>query len=490
MKDDPPNRALNENLRTARSTGDILSALATKEWRRGECYADPEIPTERDLARWMPNCPPDTIRTANQQLAALVGNSHAQWGQCEAGMVLPMCGPSGDPPQDMALVVLIPATATVDTVPFAFHAPEVIETEVRFEEDRQPPIDRTATVILGHAVEAVHCMWKAGPHPLAPLVAAWQIRSREVESNGRPDPIFPAPMIMVRRDDARAGGIFARAARVAQLGDETQYLPGFQPAPGEGPLGPALPLAIYDLGGKPEVAKRGAPLPLRIFVEVVISVPQHERDPNRVVLLPPERVRDWLLRLYPRGPKHYRPSRDWPRIKDAVDALNSWDARIPWEKGDGSGALRQVVIPADVPRSGRANDWIRFGVHLPPGSERGALVDRPALRLAGVRSGPAYRLALSLSFEWHRPGWRRQPLKRAGKTTSWRQVREPGRYPVLTDDRLLAGAYPTGMPVRRNAVQRARIALQYLVRIGLVELFQDAGLIRALPGPQWAGWQT
>ena len=42
MKDDLPNRALNENLRTARSTGDILSALATKEWRRGECYADPE----------------------------------------------------------------------------------------------------------------------------------------------------------------------------------------------------------------------------------------------------------------------------------------------------------------------------------------------------------------------------------------------------------------------------------------------------------------
>ena len=490
MKDDLRNSALNENLRTARSTGDILTALAAKEWRRGECYADPEVPTQGDLARWMPHCPPDAIRTANQQLAALVGNSHAQWGLCEAGAVLPVCGPSGDPPRDMALVALIPTTATVDTVPFAFHAPEVIETEVRFEGDRQPPIGRTVTVILGHAVEAVHCVWKAGPHPLAPMVAAWQIRSREVESNGRPDPIFPTPMIMVRRDDARAGGIFARAARVAQPGDEIQYLPGFQPTPGEGPLGPALPLAIYDLGGEPEVAKRGAPLPLRIFVEVVISVPQHERDPNRVLLLPPERVRDWLLRLYPCGPKHYRPSRDWPRIKDAVDALNSWDARIPWERPDGSGALRQVVIPADVPRSGRANDWIRFGVHLPPGSEQGALVDRPALRLAGVRSGPAYRLALSLSFEWHRPGRTRQPLKRAGKTTSWRQVREPRRYPVLTDDRLLAGAYPTGMPVRRNAVQRARLALEYLVRIGLVELFEDRGLKRVLPGPRWAGWQT
>ena len=490
MKDDLRNSALNENLRTARSTGDILTALAAKEWRRRECYADPEVPTQGDLARWMPHCPPDAIRTANQQLAALVGNSHAQWGLCEAGAVLPVCGPSGDPPRDMALVALIPATATVDTVPFVFHAPEVIETEVRFEGDRQPPTGRTVTMFFGHAVEAVHCVWKAGPHPLAPLVAAWQIRSREVESNERPDPIFPAPMIMVRRDDARGGRIFARATRVAKLGDEPQCLPGFQPAPGEGPPGPALPLAIYDLGGEPEVAKRGAPLPLRIFVEVVISVPQHERDPNRVVLLPPERVRDWLLRLYPCGSKHYRPSRDWPRIQDAVDALNSWEARIPWEQPDGSGALRQVVLPADVPRSGRANDWIRFGVHLPPGSEQGALVDRPALRLAGVRSGPAYRLALSLSFEWHRPGWRRQPLKRAGKTTTWRQVREPGRYPVLTDDGLLAWAYPSGMPVRRNAVQRARLALEYLVKIGLVELFQDGGLTRALPGPQWAGWQT
>ena len=34
----------------------------------------------------------------------------------------------------------------------------------------------------------------------------------------------------------------------------------------------------------------------------------------------------------------------------------------------------------------------------PPGSERGALVDRLALRQAGTVSAAAYRLALSLAF--------------------------------------------------------------------------------------------
>ena len=217
-------------------------------------------------------------------------------------MVLPVCGPSGDPPRDMALVALIPATATVDTVPFAFHAPEVIETEVRFEEDRQPPIDRTATVILRHAVEAVHCMWKAGPgpHPLAPLVAAWQIRSREVESNGRPDPIFPAPMIMVRRDDARARENLRTGCARGAARRRDPVPPRIPTRSGRGPsraLRFRSPSTTWVASLR--VAKRGAPLPLRIFVEVVISVPQHERDPNRVVLLPPERVHDWLLRLYP-----------------------------------------------------------------------------------------------------------------------------------------------------------------------------------------------
>ena len=54
-------------------------------------------------------------------------------------------------------------------------------------------------------------------------------------------------------------------------------------------------------------------------------------------------------------------------------------------------------------------------VDLPPGTERGVLVDRTALRKAGVESAPSYRLTLSLAFWWHDPGKMRTPTQRGGK---------------------------------------------------------------------------
>ena len=79
---------------------------------------------------------------------------------------------------------------------------------------------------------------------------------------------------------------------------------------------------------------------------------------------------------------------------DALYSLTAPSARISWEDPEtGRGAARLIVVPVDIPRSGRRDDWIRFEVHLPPGSERGALVDRLALRQAGTASAAAYRLA-------------------------------------------------------------------------------------------------
>ena len=289
---------------------------------------------------------------------------------------------------------------------------------------------------------------------LSALAVVHRVSPLRVDAaNTRDDPIMPGPLVMVRPSDPRAGKVYARAAHASRHSGEVLYFPGFGPDPEDGPATPALPLALYDLGGgEPNTRGRGAPLALRIFVESVLAVPSHARNPDRVAMLPPERVRDWLARIYP-DTKSYRPAKHWPRIKSAIDALNSWDARVPWEHPDGGGALRQVVIAHDVPRQGRANDWIRFGVHLPPGATHGALVDRPALRLAGVTSGPAYRLALSLSFEWHRPGATRQPLRRGGAVVHWRQVRDPTRYPALTDDTLMS----LGVPLRvRYTAQRRR----------------------------------
>ena len=180
------------------------------------------------------------------------------------------------------------------------------------------------------------------------------------------------------------------------------YYPGFAPGePESGPITPALPLALYDLGagaGEGESIPAGGPLALRMFVEACLSVPVIERDNGKPVLLPAERLGDYLKRLYPDGSKNWRAQRYFPRLYEAFEALVSPQARIPWQNKQGEGAARLVVILWISPRSGKLDDWVRFQVNLPPGSERGPLVDRPTLIRAGAQSATRYRLALSLSF--------------------------------------------------------------------------------------------
>ena len=44
---------------------------------------------------------------------------------------------------------------------------------------------------------------------------------------------------------------------------------------------------------------------------------------------------------------------------DALDSLTAPSARIPWEDPEtGRGAARLIVVPVDIPRSGRRDDWI------------------------------------------------------------------------------------------------------------------------------------
>ena len=190
--------------------------------------------------------------------------------------------------------------------------------------------------------------------------------------------MFPAPLVHVQRNDRRAGNLFSPAVWTAtQESGQFDLFPGFGPGEANGPLVPALPLALYDLGkGTAKTRGRGAPLALRIFVEAVLSVPLHARALNRPVALPPQRFGDLLKALYP-NPGFYRPSRHFAALYEAAKSLES--ARVPWEHPDGSGAMRRVVYARDLPRDGRLDDWVQFVVDLPPGSERGVLVDRTAL---------------------------------------------------------------------------------------------------------------
>ena len=127
---------------------------------------------------------------------------------------------------------------------------------------------------------------------------------------------------------------------------------------------------------------------------------------------------------------------------------------------------------------------------VPTGSEHGVLVDRTALRQAGVKSASSYRLALSLAFWWHDPGKMRVPIpKGRGRTGKlWRQTRKVERYPVVTDAELIAMTYPSEAnnvdSTRRSRLQRSRKALAFLVDLGYAAI-EDG---RIMPGRNWAGW--
>ena len=331
-----------------------------------------------------------------------------------------------------------------------------------------------------------------GPYPWSKLVQWWHMEAPVDidETNDRPDPMLPAPLVMVDKK-SRLARLYSSPGRLVLRDDGQAYLPGFAPGEEWGSRLPCLPLALYDLGQhNVERRGRGAPLALRLFVEAVLNVPMYYWSESNGVRLPAKRLRHMLPWLYGDGAKRYRPASHWSRLHAAFRALESDEARIPFEdpKTGYGGALR-VVTPVVIPREGRLDDWVRFSVHMPPGSDKGPLIDRDALRLAGLNSAPAYRMALALSFMWHDRGRLRVPIDK--RKRQWAQTRQERRYPRVDDEELIWMAYPVGHDVGitagalRQRLYLARKALRFLETIGFAKTTSGGGI---MPGPKWAGW--
>ena len=97
---------------------------------------------------------------------------------------------------------------------------------------------------------------------------------------------------------------------------------------------------------------------------------------------------DWL---YPNG---WNRKRDLPRIRRALLEVNNFT--VEYERREWF-VVQALALPNDKTR---LDDPIPFNVNLPFESDRGALIDRTALRLFGVRSAPAYRAWLRLAYLW------------------------------------------------------------------------------------------
>ena len=315
------------------------------------------------------------------------------------------------------------------------------------------------TVVSWWEISEILSLFVARADGLSALALLYAGLPRPGRANiNRTDRILPARLAMVDHADRRAGRLFTPAAHAVERGGEGLKLPGFGLERTR--ITPALPLALYDLGGGPSMERgHGAPLALRLWVESILAVGLTDRaNPWPTVLEIP--LRDLLRKLYPSA-RRPRPNEYWPRLMQAVEILDS--TRIPWEDPEtGKGGLQRIVNVSSIPRGpGKLDDAVRVIVDLPPGSGSGPVVS-PNLARYGVQSAPLYRGLLNLAYLWFDPGRTRFPV-RGGK--HWLQVEDPERYPTITDDLLIELFYPTSsQKARRNLASRARKDLGRLVK--------------------------
>ena len=314
--------------------------------------------------------------------------------------------------------------------------------------------------------------------PLAPLVAAWRNRPIDIEHEQRDHGrILTGSLAIVGSGDRRAPNLFTPAP-TSSKGDQLAF-PILHPDT----KGPALPLTLYDLGAGSAEEKRSqsAPLALRLFVESILAVPMGNRNRGQPVAMSVS-LRELLAWLYP-GNRQPRPNEYWPRLMQAIEALDSPQARVPlYDPGAKRTDLRRVVSVTGIPRgAGALDDSVRIIVDLPAGSGNGPQVS-DNLRTWGVRSAVAYRLLINLAFHWHEPGRTHYPVGR-GKNRHWLQSDNPEHYPPLTDAQLVALAYPISEIRKRSVLhQRAREVVQRLEIAGELRIIQDeAGCQRILP---------
>ena len=333
--------------------------------------------------------------------------------------------------------------------------------------------------ILEWALSRAHeidelCALRNLDFPMTPLLHAWLHRPRRVEA-APPEKrhITPTGLAMVREGDrtSKRFSKFSPAAHVILQPDGRQLvLPGFE-RPGYPRI--ALPLELWRIGGGKETSPgRGVPWALRMFMAAVLFAPLDQRH-GLYPLDIPVALRDLLAWLYPASNRP-GPSRWWPQLIRAVEALESQTARIPYRREDtGTLALRRVVSVAEVPGTPADLDGpIIFRVDLPPGSDHGPQVS-PNLLAWGARDAAAFRLLLNLAYHWHNPGRTLRPFgKRAdGRGHFWSASRNVSDYDPLSDEDLIYYTFPAAARKdRRGLLRDTRETLKRLAAAGEVTI--------------------
>ena len=217
------------------------------------------------------------------------------------------------------------------------------------------------------------------------------------------------------------------------------------------PLFPSRPVAhrvplldLVDAAGVPIMARgRGAPLPSRLHIGLLLAVRREDRGRESVRLALP--LGHLIAALYPNG---WKVGQHWPQLQATMEDA----ARFGFH--DGRGRWRAVALryAPDRPDLGAP---VVFDIAFPPGAVTGPAVDLAALNRLSVESSPRWRAAIAAHSIIWQPGVTRLPIpgRRGRPSGRWGWARDANAYPIVTLDdrrRLAFGARDSKNRTRRE----------------------------------------
>ncbi len=331
----------------------MLEALARVAWaeaHNAECPNE-QIPTEADLCGWTWKIPEEDKAKAADHVAAFLPpldsyDYHDGDPRANRWQWIQVADPAGPTEPNRLVVALIDGNGVTGRV--AFTASILDEKTGELVE---------APLIL--SLEQMQTTWckvhrdRLPPHPLAPLVRAWQARPKPA------DPFRP-------KNKASLPALQRKPKEPDQLQlIETPYLIG--PPPGQ-QLALGWLLNTYRRAGGPDKRPgRGGQWDLHLMVGVLLYTDIADRDGQwHSFEIPTEELIQWL---HPHPNGWTNRGRDWERLPAALYELN----KLGWIEIEGVG-LVQVVNASVIPLTPK-DPYAQFIVRIPSAAAHGARID-------------------------------------------------------------------------------------------------------------------